>query len=64
MHISVVLNISLNYFVNEIVWWHYNFIMAVARGWEQLEVTCNPFVDISNNVLWNVEGNINPKREW
>ena len=30
------------------------------RGWEQLEVTCNPYRDDSNN-LWNVEGNFNPK---
>ncbi|XP_019864301.1 PREDICTED: protein O-mannosyl-transferase 2-like isoform X2 [Amphimedon queenslandica] len=29
-------------------------------GWEQLEVTCNPYKDDSNN-LWNVEGNVNPK---
>lgn len=31
----------------------------LCRGWEQLEVTCNPRKD--NNVLWNVEGNVNDK---
>lgn len=32
------------------------------RGWEQLEVTCNPKKDDPNN-LWNVEGNFNPACE-
>ena len=34
------------------------------RGFEQLEVTCNPFNDFSGNVLWNVEGNAHDKREY
>ena len=31
-----------------------------CRGWEQLEVTCNPQANDRNN-LWNVEGNANEK---
>ena len=34
----------------------------LCRGWEQLEVTCNPRKD--NNILWNVEGNVNDKRTY
>lgn len=30
------------------------------RGWEQLEVTCNPIVHHSHN-LWNVEGHENDR---
>ena len=32
------------------------------RGWEQLEVTCNPIVHHSHN-LWNVEGHENERGE-
>lgn len=40
----------------------------VFRGWEQLEVTCNPATHHSNN-LWNIEGHENdrgkkPLRTW
>lgn len=52
-----------NYCTNRLLWWILIFVV-VARGWEQLEVTCNPFVDITNNVLWNIEGNAHAKREW
>ena len=36
-----------------------------SRGWEQLEVTCNPIVHHSHN-LWNVEGHENERgeKEW
>lgn len=30
-------------------------------GWEQLEVTCNPYLKETPNSLWNVEDHINPK---
>lgn len=30
-------------------------------GWEQMEVTCNPYLKETPNSLWNVEDHINPK---
>uniref|UniRef100_A0A452HLK8 Protein O-mannosyl-transferase 2 n=1 Tax=Gopherus agassizii TaxID=38772 RepID=A0A452HLK8_9SAUR len=30
-------------------------------GWEQVEVTCTPYVKETPNALWNVEDHINPK---
>ncbi|XP_067388778.1 protein O-mannosyl-transferase 2 [Emydura macquarii macquarii] len=30
-------------------------------GWEQVEVTCSPYVKETPNALWNVEDHINPK---
>ena len=47
-----VVNVSL--FSNS-----FNFF---SRGWEQLEVTCNPIVHHSHN-LWNVEGHENERGE-
>ena len=37
--------------------------MLYCRGWEQLEVTCNPHGKDRNN-LWNVEGNTHDHCEW
>lgn len=34
------------------------------RGWEQLEVTCSPYLKETLNSIWNVEDHINPKCEW
>ena len=34
--------------------------VILYRGWEQLEVTCNPIVHHSHN-LWNVEGHENDR---
>jgi len=42
---------------------HFENSLFGHRGWEQLEVTCNPFNEFSGNVLWNVEGNAHSKRE-
>lgn len=33
-----------------------------CRGWEQLEVTCNPR-QVDKNNIWNVEGNENDRCE-
>ncbi|XP_006134873.4 protein O-mannosyl-transferase 2 isoform X2 [Pelodiscus sinensis] len=30
-------------------------------GWEQVEVTCTPYVKDTPNALWNIEDHINPK---
>ncbi|XP_032764100.1 protein O-mannosyl-transferase 2 [Rattus rattus] len=30
-------------------------------GWEQLEVTCNPYLKETSNSIWNIEEHINPK---
>ena len=37
-------------------------VQFFSRGWEQLEVTCNPIVHHSHN-LWNVEGHENERGE-
>ena len=34
-----------------------------CRGWEQLEVTCNPYTRDTNN-LWNVEDHVNKRRKF
>lgn len=39
-----------------------NSSIFFSRGWEQLEVTCNPIVHHSHN-LWNVEGHENERGE-
>ena len=39
-----------------------DYVCCSCRGWEQLEVSCNPKASDPNN-LWNVEGNINDKRK-
>jgi len=36
-------------------------VTAFHRGWEQLEVTCTPYLKETLNSLWNVEDHINPK---
>lgn len=38
--------------------WH----VCTCRGWEQLEVTCNPRQRDKSNI-WNVEGNVHDKRK-
>ncbi|KTF78319.1 hypothetical protein cypCar_00022711, partial [Cyprinus carpio] len=35
---------------------------VMALGWEQVEVTCSPYVKESPNTQWNIEDLINPKR--
>ena len=47
VYLSVHLSLSICYSV------HY-------RGWEQLEVTCNPRKRDKNNI-WNIEGNLHEK---
>uniref|UniRef100_A0A8C1QK65 Protein O-mannosyl-transferase 2 n=1 Tax=Cyprinus carpio TaxID=7962 RepID=A0A8C1QK65_CYPCA len=34
---------------------------VMALGWEQVEVTCSPYVKESPNTQWNIEDLINPK---
>lgn len=31
------------------------------RGWEQVEVTCSPYLKESPSSQWNIEDHINPK---
>ena len=33
------------------------------RGWEQMEVTCTPYLKETLSSIWNVEDHINPKCE-
>ena len=49
---------SFNYIVFMLV----IYIYITCRGWEQLEVTCNPRLLDKNNI-WNVEGNENNQCE-
>ena len=37
-------------------------LYCICRGWEQLEVTCNPR-QLDKNNMWNVEGNENDQCE-
>ena len=34
-----------------------------SRGWEQVEVTCSPYLKETPNSQWNIEDHINPKRK-
>lgn len=36
-------------------------VLLFFRGWEQVEVTCTPYVKETPNSLWNFEDHINPK---
>ena len=59
MCVSVV-NVHIHMHVHVIMYIH--VLYYTCRGWEQLEVTCNPRQLDKNNV-WNVEGNENDQCE-
>lgn len=40
-------------------WWL--TVLLILRGWEQVEVTCTPYLKETPNSLWNFEDHINPK---
>lgn len=40
-------------------WWL--TVLLFLRGWEQVEVTCTPYLKETPNSLWNFEDHINPK---
>jgi len=37
------------------------FHVFASRGWEQVEVTCSPYLKETPNSQWNIEDHINPK---
>lgn len=41
------------------IWWL--TVLLFLRGWEQVEVTCTPYLKETPNSLWNFEDHINPK---
>lgn len=36
-------------------------VLRVVRGWEQVEVTCSPYLKETPSSQWNIEDHINPK---
>lgn len=37
------------------------WFLCVVRGWEQVEVTCSPYLKETPSSQWNIEDHINPK---
>lgn len=37
------------------------FFFFLFRGWEQVEVTCSPYLKETPSSQWNIEDHINPK---
>lgn len=36
-------------------------VLFLFRGWEQIEVTCSPYLKETPSSQWNIEDHINPK---
>lgn len=40
---------------------HKVLVLCAVRGWEQVEVTCSPYLKETPSSQWNIEDHINPK---
>lgn len=43
------------------MWTPVQKVLFVSRGWEQVEVTCSPYLKETPSSQWNIEDHINPK---
>lgn len=46
------------------IYWHGTqkvLVLCLVRGWEQVEVTCSPYLKETPSSQWNIEDHINPK---